>query len=94
MMVGLLLALSMGEGWWSWAHALLSSLVGRLVLFGFTFALFFHTCNGIRHFFWDMGKGFSLQASRRSGQWVLLASMVLTAATWGVAIVTSAGGGG
>ena len=28
---------------------------GRLVLFGFTLALVFHTLNGVRHLFWDVG---------------------------------------
>ena len=36
----------------------LASFVGRLFLFAWTLTLFYHLCNGIRHLFWDVGKGF------------------------------------
>ena len=38
-----------GEESFGFASALLSSWFGYLVLFGFTLALYFHFCNGIRH---------------------------------------------
>ena len=31
------------------------SWIGRVLLFGWSFALFYHLCNGIRHLFWDAG---------------------------------------
>ena len=42
------------------AQALMESWFGRLVLFGFTFSLFYHLCNGVRHLGWDLGWGFEL----------------------------------
>lgn len=56
--------------------------LGRLVLFGVTFALIFHSLNGIRHLFWDTGQGFELPTVRRSGQAVVALSAVLTLAVW------------
>ncbi len=55
---------------------------GRLLLFGWSFALFFHLCNGIRHLFWDAGYGFELKTAYASGWTVVVASVVLTIGTW------------
>ena len=54
----------------------------RLVLFGWTFALFFHLCNGIRHLFWDVGKGYELNDLYASGRAVMLSSIMLTMLAW------------
>ena len=58
------------------------TVIGRILLLGFTFAFFFHLCNGIRHLFWDAGKGFELDAVRRSGVTVVVAAVVLTLGSW------------
>jgi succinate dehydrogenase / fumarate reductase cytochrome b subunit len=39
-------------------QAVFSSLLGQFVLAGWTFALVFHLCTGVRHLFWDAGRGF------------------------------------
>lgn len=62
------------------------SPVGMLILGGWSLALYYHLCNGIRHLFWDMGKGFDLKNVTRSGYAVLLAAIALTAATWWCAL--------
>jgi succinate dehydrogenase / fumarate reductase cytochrome b subunit len=69
------------------ASALMGGVLGRLVLFGFSLALFYHLANGIRHLFWDVGLGFDLPTARRSGQAVLVATVVLTAGTWAIALL-------
>jgi succinate dehydrogenase / fumarate reductase cytochrome b subunit len=58
------------------------SIVGRFVLGGWLFSLFFHLFNGIRHLFWDMGYGFEIKEAYRSGWIVVAASLVATAASW------------
>lgn len=67
-------------------HGMLDSWIGIVVLFGWTFALFFHLCNGIRHLCWDLDYGFELQAIYRSGWSVVATSVVLTLATWVVGL--------
>ena len=62
------------------------SPVGYLVMFGWTVALWFHFCNGIRHLFWDFGYGFELPQVHASGKAVLAATAVLTVLTWIVVI--------
>ena len=59
-----------------------SSIVGRFVLGGWLFSLFFHLFNGIRHLFWDVGYGFELKDADRSAWIVVAASLVATAASW------------
>lgn len=64
------------------AQAVLESWFGRLVLFAFTFSLFYHLCNGIRHLGWDLGWGFDLVKLRLTGVLVIIASMGLTVLSW------------
>jgi len=53
----------------------------QLVLLGWTFALFYHLCNGIRHLFWDIGKGFQIENLYKSGWAVVGCAFALTALT-------------
>ena len=62
------------------------SPIGWLLLFGWSVALWFHFCNGIRHLFWDFGHGFELTEVHASGKAVLIATAVLTVLTWIVVI--------
>ena len=59
-----------------------ASWFGRLLLFGWTFALFYHLCNGIRHLFWDVGKGYEMETVRKTGWLVAIFAIVATVATW------------
>lgn len=58
------------------------SPLGYAALGAWSLALCYHLCNGIRHLFWDMGKGFDLKHATRSGYAVLIAAPLLTAAIW------------
>jgi succinate dehydrogenase / fumarate reductase cytochrome b subunit len=64
------------------AQMLVSSIVGRLLMLGWTFALFYHLCNGIRHLFWDAGYGLELPDLYRSGWLVVFASCALSLGGW------------
>ena len=61
--------------------AVLHSWIGKLALIGWTAALWYHFCAGIRHLFWDTGRGFDLPQVHASGRLVLVATGALTAAT-------------
>ena len=77
-----LVAAASGGDAFASAQTVIGAWYGRLLLFGWSFALFYHLCNGIRHLLWDMGKGFELGAVTRSGLIVVLASLVLTIIAW------------
>lgn len=64
------------------AQAIAASIIGRIALFLWTGAFFYHLLNGIRHLGWDAGWGFSLPAAYRTGWSVLLGSVVLTLVAW------------
>lgn len=49
------------------AQAFIGSWFGQLLLWAFTFALFYHLGNGVRHLAWDFGWGFELSQVRASG---------------------------
>lgn len=64
------------------AQGFVGGWFGRLVLFGWTVALFFHLCNGIRHLFWDAGWGFEIPQVYASGGVVIVVAAVLSIGTW------------
>ncbi len=80
-----LFAVASGAEAYASAQQLLGSWFGRTVLLGFSFALFFHLCNGIRHLFWDVGLGFELKTVYASGTAVVIVSIVMTVLAWGLA---------
>ena len=47
-------------------------------MIAWVFAFFYHLCNGIRHLFWDTGRGFELETVTKSGIAVLGAALVLS----------------
>lgn len=77
-----LAALATGPAAYATASALLGSVIGQLLLLGWTFALFFHLCNGIRHLFWDMGRGLELGPAAASATAVVIVSVALTIIAW------------
>ncbi|WP_323035023.1 succinate dehydrogenase, cytochrome b556 subunit [Pararhodobacter sp.] len=63
------------------ADTLMSSWFGSLILIASLWALWFHFCNGVRHFFFDFGKGMELESVARSNYFVIGGSVVLTILT-------------
>ena len=57
-----------------------------LAAVGVTFSLYYHFCNGIRHLFWDIGKGFDIKIAKRNGYLVIISALLLTTATIGTVI--------
>ncbi|XP_035286208.1 succinate dehydrogenase cytochrome b560 subunit, mitochondrial [Anguilla anguilla] len=47
--------------------------------FVLAFPVMFHTCNGIRHLVWDIGKGFKIPEVYRSGYSVMGLSLIFSA---------------
>ncbi len=84
-----LVAAALGPGAFEVVQAVIGHWLGRLVLLGWTYALFYHLCNGIRHLFWDAGYGFELPTLYATGWLVMAAAAGLTLAAWiaGYAVV-------
>jgi succinate dehydrogenase / fumarate reductase, cytochrome b subunit len=77
-----LLAASVGPQAYSAVQSLMQSWLGLVLMLGWTFSLFFHLCNGIRHLVWDAGYGFELRTIYASGWTVVAASTALTVVAW------------
>ncbi|MBW8366496.1 MAG: succinate dehydrogenase, cytochrome b556 subunit [Arenimonas sp.] len=67
-------------------NGVMGSMVGKLALFVFSACLVYHFLNGIRHLFWDAGRGYDLPNAYASGYAVLALSVVLTAVLWWFAL--------
>ncbi|MGD2133268.1 MAG: succinate dehydrogenase, cytochrome b556 subunit [Maricaulaceae bacterium] len=77
-----LAAAAIGPGAYEQVEGLLLSPLGRLVLFGFTYAAMFHLLSGVRHLIWDAGTGFSPKGASAASVFILLAAGVATFAVW------------
>jgi succinate dehydrogenase / fumarate reductase cytochrome b subunit len=79
-----LIALASGPENFAAATTIIGHPLGQLVLFGYSVALFYHACNGVRHLFWDAVIGLTIPSIYKSGQAVLVLAALLTAGLWGL----------
>ena len=84
-MITILIAVASGPQGYEWVHGYLASKIGKAFLLLWTFALFLHLFNGIRHLFWDAGYGFEKSTTTKSGVWVIIATLILTFFVWAAA---------
>jgi len=82
-----LVAAASGPAAFDTAQAVAGSLLGRLVLFLYSFSLIHHMVGGLRHFVWDMGKGFDPETRMNMAKYSLVASASLTVLVWIAALV-------
>ena len=82
LLVWWLAAAAYGEAAYADAQAFIGSVLGQVLLLGWTLAFFYHLCNGVRHLVWDSGRGLELRPAYRSGMLVLAAAVLLTVGTW------------
>lgn len=80
-----LVALVCGPVVYEQFKAIATSIFGRLVLFGYTWALMHHMLGGLRHFIWDIGAGYGAGARKGLAIAGLLGSVSLTLAIWFIA---------
>ncbi len=77
-----LVAAASGPAAYESAQAIAGSLPGRLVLFGYSFALLHHMVGGLRHFIWDTGHGYEPQTRLNLARYSGLVSGGLTILVW------------
>jgi succinate dehydrogenase / fumarate reductase cytochrome b subunit len=80
-----LIAAASGQASFATMQAVLGSFLGRLVLFGYTWALLHHMLGGIRHLIWDTGRGFGAVERELFAKLTLGGSIILTVLLWIVA---------
>lgn len=73
-----LVSLAGGEQSYAAAATVFAGPAGLLGLVGWTFAFFYHLFNGVRHLFWDVGRGFERTQRHASGWFAVLGAVVST----------------
>jgi succinate dehydrogenase / fumarate reductase cytochrome b subunit len=77
-----LIAAASGPNAYAVFQSAASSIVGRIVLFGYTWALLHHMLGGVRHLIWDTGSGFGPAEREWLARANLVGSIVLTILLW------------
>ncbi len=67
---------------YGWLQEFFSSILGQLMLIGWSFAFFLHLANGIRHLVWDTGRGIDRANANTSGWLIVAFTVVATALFW------------
>ena len=80
-----LIAAAAGPEYFVFVEGLLTSIIGRLILFGTTWALLHHAIGGLKHLLWDTGRGFDLKFIEVLAKGSLITSIVLTFIVWAIA---------
>jgi succinate dehydrogenase / fumarate reductase, cytochrome b subunit len=81
-----LLATAQGEKHYAVFNAVIGHPIGKIVLFGYTWALIHHMLGGIRHLYWDTGRGFGLASINRLSWLSAFGSIALTLAVWAIGL--------
>ena len=82
-----LVAAASGPVAFSYASGFFDSIIGQLILFGYTWALLHHMFGGLRHLVWDTGHGLSKETSTKLAQATLVASLVFTVVLWAIILI-------
>ena len=67
------------------------SIIGRLILFGYTWALIHHALGGVRHLIWDTGHGFGPNERKWLAAANLIGSIAITVILWIIALLALGG---
>jgi succinate dehydrogenase / fumarate reductase cytochrome b subunit len=76
-----LLAAATSPGYFALADAVLTSWFGKLVMLGSIWALWYHTLGGLRHLYFDSGRGLDVPTAEKLGWGMFIGSAVLTVLT-------------
>jgi succinate dehydrogenase / fumarate reductase, cytochrome b subunit len=82
LLVWWLIAAATSDSYFDMVQGFFGHWFGRLVLFGFTWALIHHMLGGIRHLVWDTGRGFELKTVELMARANLAGSIVITILIW------------
>ena len=82
LLVWWLLAAASGPNAYMTFQDVMGSIIGRIVLLGYTWALIHHALGGIRHLIWDLGYGFGPTEREWLARATLFGSIVLTLLLW------------
>jgi len=82
-----LISAAMGADVFATVNELFGSILGRLVLLGYTWARIHHMLGGVRHLIWDTGRGLDIKTADMLCWAGLILSLLITAAIWFAATI-------
>ncbi|MBP1858492.1 succinate dehydrogenase, cytochrome b556 subunit [Rhizobium herbae] len=82
-----LIAAASGPEYYDWAMWAFGTIIGQLILFGYTWALVHHLFGGLRHFVWDLGYGYEKHFATKLAIANLIGSVAVTLLIWIVGYV-------
>lgn len=77
-----LVAAAMGEEQFNFFMNMAKTPIGLIILFGWSLAMFYHMCSGIRHLMMDVGFWIKESSIKKGVTFVILGTIALTASTW------------
>ncbi len=86
-----LIAAASTQASFDWVNWAFGSWLGRLVLFGYTWALMQHMLGGIRHLVWDTGAGLEKHTASKIAWATVVGSIILTLLIWVVGYMVRGG---
>jgi succinate dehydrogenase / fumarate reductase cytochrome b subunit len=86
-----LVAAASGPNAYAYVEWFMGSLIGRLVLLGFSWAVFHHMLGGVRHLIWDLGHGFEPAEREFLALATIIGSISLTIIVWVVGYLAMGG---
>jgi succinate dehydrogenase / fumarate reductase, cytochrome b subunit len=86
-----LIAAAAGANTYTGFETFMGSLIGRLILFGYTWALLHHLLGGIRHLIWDTLHGLEPAEREMLAAATLIGSIALTIVLWVVGYLVTGG---
>jgi succinate dehydrogenase / fumarate reductase cytochrome b subunit len=86
-----LIGAAMGERQFALVNAVFVHPIGKLVLFGYTWALVHHMLGGMRHLLWDTARGLQIWQVNVLSWLTIIGSVALTLALWAVAFLLKGG---
>ena len=86
-----LIAAAMGEKEFELVNVVFGHPIGKLILFGYTWALAHHMLGGMRHLLWDTGKGFEIWQINVLSWLSIVGSIALTLAIWAIGLMLRGG---
>ena len=77
-----LIAAASGPAYFDYVQSIFGSWIGRLVLFGYTWALVQHMLGGLKHLMWDTGRGMEKEHTTKMAKFIFVLAPVLTLLIW------------
>lgn len=77
-----LMAAASSQDAFDWVNWAFGTWLGRLILFGYTWALMHHMLGGVRHLVWDTGAGLEKHTASKIAWATLAGSILLTLLIW------------